>query len=153
MRKHQINVLIQRVTRPFKKISEESIEDLLKRREKDKDYNPVFLGNVYADANNIYEALCAAFNETMIVINVNKDIHRRLDAEENLVFTNEKEVIISICYSELLNPHLISSPKFYAASKNIYEALSNAFNQVLYEIQKLVDLPSVGCKEHTINQK
>jgi len=149
MRTQQFSVGITRVFKPVDKSSEEEfrMSSSLGNTKKAPGYK---LLSVYADTNNFYEAFCAAYNETVEVISKSKDIHRMLNKKEKELYTNEMEVTVSIFYSELIHPKPFISISFSAVSENVYEALTIAFNKVLYEAQKHVDLPTFGRKEHYI---
>ena len=101
--------------------------------------------SVYADANNFYEALWAAFNETVLVI-------KKMSAAGKMP-DGEKSAYIGLWYTDLKdddgnNIFPINSVEFRADSENIFEAVVMVFNNVLNELQKEISLPSFGRKEH-----
>ena len=150
MREHQFSVRICRVLKPEIRHLEEEFqsESIFEKLEKTPE---IKLHSIYADAINFYEAFCAAYNETIEVIGKNKDTHRKLNEKEKELYTKEVEVDIAVLYSELINPVPFAPLKcFSATSENIYEAVSVAFNKVLYESQEYVDLPTFGRKEHYV---
>ena len=150
MRDHQISVRAIKVPKGYFTMTEEELRKFRIASMFPSSQGAKLLG-VYADANNFYEAFCAAYNETVLEIKRLGELVE-LSEEEKELFTEDIEVNVVINFSELLNPHLSTSKTFSSISKNIYEALTNAFNDVLYEAQKLVDLPSHGRKEHTIQR-
>ena len=107
----------------------------------------------YADANNFYEAWCAAYNETTLEL-------QRIEEEQksggslNWEAGDELDVCVSLYYTDLKagDEHVfrINSESFNAVSMNPYEAMAKAFNRILDELQKQISLPSFGCKEHYI---
>ena len=147
MRTQQFSVRVNRVLKPeIKHLEKDFIhESIFGNSEETQGFR---LLSVYADTNNFYEAFCAAYNETVELILKNKEMHRRLSKKEKELYTNEMEVNVIVHYSELINPVPFTSKCFSATSKNIYEAVTIAFNKVLYESQKYVDLPTFGRKEH-----
>ena len=104
-----------------------------------------YIISVYADANNFYEAWCAAFNETVLVV-------KKMSANGKLP-AGEKSARIGLGYTDLKDsddkrifPQ--NSAGFRADSENIYEAVVVVFNKVLNELQKEISLPTFGSKEH-----
>jgi hypothetical protein len=107
--------------------------------------------SAYADANNFFEALCAAFNETTLELQ-RLDGERKTGGEKHWECEDEKEVRVSLWYTDLKagEKHVfrMNAEQFSAVSANVYEALAGAFNRVLDELQKQLDLPTFGRKEH-----
>ena len=126
MRTNQISVRINRV--PPKNITKSKDDETPPRKSRRESE----LLSVYADANNVHEALCSAFNETILEIRRRCDFGRlKEDVEEH--YSKEYETRITIHYSEVLNPRPRSNINFSAISTDIYEGLSVAFNKVLFE--------------------
>jgi hypothetical protein len=107
--------------------------------------------NIYADANNFYEALSAAFNESILVIQHFDKLPMR-EKDKRFISGGNNEVINFTQHFDFTKNDFILDPPFEtmveAACGNIYEALSLAFNDVLQEIQKKTKLPIFGRKEN-----
>jgi hypothetical protein len=131
MRLNQVSITIER----YSKVADEPVSD--------GKWPKI---NVYADANNLYEALAAANYETL------GEIQKR----ENTI-TPEKYYQVYMFIERFGDTVPVSArvenskrQRIYGdADKNsVYEALSAANYEVLREIQKYETLPSFGCKEH-----
>jgi hypothetical protein len=140
MRNHQLSVRISKVPKKNETFSADNFQEL-KRKKESK------LLGVYADANNFYEAYCAAYNETILEV-LRCEETGKLSGKEKEDFSGKMEVEVLIHFSKLLNPQLGSTIVFSEISDNVYEALAKAFNKVLHEVQKHVKLPEFGRKEH-----
>ena len=110
---------------------------------------------VYAEADNFYEAWCAAFNETMLVIG----LHERGIYNGDFFTSDEIEVSIKldntdfnegVFNSNALRAALYKEREFKVVSTNLYEAVAKLFNHVLDELQRGVSFPVLGRKDHCV---
>jgi hypothetical protein len=111
---------------------------------------PYVKHSIYADANNFFEAICSAYNESVLELGRKEGILTkgprstrtvvsikvflaRFDEKQGWVdWYKDKEFT-----SDLLDP---------------YKALSEAFNKVLFHTQKFRNLPIFGRKEHHVTK-
>ena len=107
--------------------------------------------SIYVDSNNFYEGFCAAFNETVSVIQHFEELPKH-EKEDKFISGGNSEVKIFVQHLFSYNNETVFTDKFdinvETVSENIYEAVTAAFNEVLQEIQTKVDLPIFGTKEN-----
>jgi len=107
--------------------------------------------SVYSDANNFYEAFCAAYNESILTVQHFEKLPKH-EKEDKYISGGSNEVRIFVQHLFSHERDTVFTERFdinvETVSENIYEAISLAFNDVLQETQTRADLPIFGRKEN-----
>lgn len=150
MRTNQVGVRVYRYGNQVAKgyqVSEAAKKYMYLSRDKEIDEEKTQVISVYADANDFYEAICAAFNEAMLVV-IHYDKMEKCEGDET--FESGGYNIVKFSFEHFNLDYTYFNERFKesvtAESTNVYEALVMAFYEVLEEAQKYANLPQYGAR-------